>query len=76
MLTTSKLEAILKIYRCSYKTVLWGRGVRGGGKVKGGREWGRRPDDASYQVMKRVGRGKHLNNILFPTAFLRYCNKT
>ena len=36
-LTTSKLEAILKIYRCSYKIVL-GRVVRGGVQGEKGRE--------------------------------------
>ncbi len=28
----------------------------------------RRPDDSSYQVRRRGGRGKQLNNVLFPTA--------
>ncbi len=40
ILTTSKLEAILKIYRGSSKLSKWGRAWGGGGsKVKGGREW-------------------------------------
>jgi hypothetical protein len=68
MLTTSKLEAILKIYRCSLKTVQRGRGVRGGQGERGERgRW--ETNGASNQVVKRgEGRGKQVNNILFPTA--------
>ncbi len=61
-LTTSKLEAILKIYRCSLKLSKRGRDVKGGarcerGKVREGRRGGRRPYVASYQVVKRGGGG-------------------
>ncbi len=56
-LTTSKLEAILKIYRGSLKLSKRGRGVRGG-EVRGGREGGRRPYGASYQVMEERGGGR------------------